>query len=104
MRTYFPTKEHRLAALVAVVILAALATLNQYMGPHTNRSVFGLADGHAKWIEGIQVSPGYGNNNPACDQDKRDNGDGSGNGICLSRPGNAAGAGNSKFVATFSAQ
>jgi len=73
-------------------------------GLHADGAVYGLADGHAKWIKGIQVSPGYGNNDPACDQDKRDNGDGSGNGICLTRNGNAAGTGNPKFVATFSAQ
>ena len=73
-------------------------------GLHSDGAVYGLADGHAKWLKGIQVSPGYGNNDPDCDQDRRDNGDGSGNGKCIQRNGNAAGAGNSKFVATFSAQ
>ena len=77
---------------------------NKPTGRHTDGAVYALADGHAKWLKGIQVSPGYGNNNPACDQDQRDNGDGSGHGTCISRPGNAAGAGNSKFAATFSAQ
>lgn len=76
---------------------------NKPTGRHSDGAVYGLADGHAKWIKGNQVSPGYGNNDPACDQDTRDNGDGSGQGICISRPGNAAGAGNAKFVATFSA-
>jgi len=78
---------------------------NKPTGRHSDGAVYGLADGHAKWIKGIQISPGYGNNDPACDQDTRDGGGGGGGGTpCAPRLGNAAGAGNSKFVATFSAQ
>jgi len=76
---------------------------NKPTGRHSEGAVYGMADGHAKWLKGTQVSPGYGNNDADCDQDLRDNGDGSGSGKCISRPGNAAGAGNSKFAATFSA-
>ena len=72
---------------------------NQPTGRHADGAVYGLADGHAKWLRGIQVSPGYGNNDANCDQDQRDGGT-----PCASRPGNAAGAGNAKFAATFSAQ
>ena len=71
---------------------------NKPTGRHSDGAVYGMADGHAKWLKGIQVSPGYGNNDPACDQDQRDNGT-----PCASRPGNAAGSGNPKFAATFSA-
>ena len=73
---------------------------NHPTGRHADGAVYGLADGHAKWLRGIQVSPGYGNNDPNCDQDQRD----SSAKACDVRTGNAAGAGNSKFAATFSAQ
>ena len=72
---------------------------NKPTGRHADGAVYGLADGHAKWLRGIQVSPGYGNNDPNCDQDQRD----SSAKACDVRSGNAAGAGNSKFAATFSA-
>ena len=89
---------------IAQAVCNGISFYNKPTGRHTDGAVYGLADGHAKWLKGIQVSPGYGNNDSDCDQDQRDNGDGSGNGKCLPRNGNAAGAGNSKFAATFSAQ
>jgi len=80
---------------------------NHPTGRHSDGAVYGMADGHAKWLKGIQVSPGWGNNNATCDQGFWQN-------PCVPRgtnksqpdgggAGQAAGAGNSKFVATFSA-
>ncbi len=75
---------------------------NKPTGRHSDGAVYGMADGHAKWLKGIQVSPGWGNNNSACDQGYWQNpcvlrGTNSGNGA-----GQAAGGGNPKFAATFS--
>ncbi len=76
---------------------------NKPTGRHNDGAVYGMADGHAKWFKGTQVSPGWGNNNPACDQGTWQN-------PCVKRDtngpngqGQAAGAGNPKFAATFSA-
>ena len=76
---------------------------NKPTGRHSDGAVYGLADGHAKWLRGIQVSPGWGNNNPSCDQ-------GYWQSPCVLRgtngpngQGQAAGTGNPKFAATFSA-
>jgi prepilin-type processing-associated H-X9-DG protein len=57
-----------------------------FNGParHVMGSNFGFADGHAKYLQPQQISPGYSNNNPACDQDY-------GNNPCTSASGNAAG-------------
>ncbi len=70
---------------------------NKPTGRHSDGSVFGFADGHVKWLKGIQVSTGYGNDNPNCDQ-------GTWHSPCVLRVLNqAAGTAVSKFVGTFSA-
>ncbi len=77
---------------------------NKPTGRHADGAVYGFADGHAKWLKGIQVSPGWGNDNPVCDQ-------GTWHDPCVPRgtslpngEGQSAGTGNSKFVGTFSAK
>ncbi len=71
---------------------------NQLTGRHADGAVYAMADGHAKWLKGIQVSPGAPNDNASCDQ-----GQAVGNGTaCSTSIGHAAGTGNSKFAATFS--
>lgn len=72
---------------------------NKPTGRHSDGAVFGMADGHVKWLRGIQVSTGYGNDNPNCDQ-------GTWHDPCVPRagaPNQAAGTAVSKFAATFSA-
>ena len=72
---------------------------NKPTGRHSDGAVYAMADGHAKWLKGIQVSPGWGNSNERCDQGFYDFGQG-----CVFRAnGQAAGASVSKFAATFSA-
>ena len=71
---------------------------NQLTGRHADGAVYAMADGHAKWLKGIQVSPGAPNDNASCDQGQM-----IGNGTtCATNIGHAAGTGNSKFAATFS--
>jgi len=66
------------------------------VGRHADGSDFAMADGHVKWLRPIQVSAGNSNNNASCPQDQ--------NGTpCAPANGNAAGTGNSTFVATMSA-
>jgi prepilin-type N-terminal cleavage/methylation domain-containing protein/prepilin-type processing-associated H-X9-DG protein len=68
-------------------------------GRHMNGAVYTFCDGHAKWLKGELVSPGYANNNSACGQDKIDN-YGS---VCTgAAAGFAAGTSNPDFQATFS--
>ena len=67
-------------------------------GRHTDGANYALADGHVKWFKGPAVSPGYSNNNPDCDQGKKDAG-------CAGTQGDiAAGTNSGKFAATWSAQ
>jgi prepilin-type N-terminal cleavage/methylation domain-containing protein/prepilin-type processing-associated H-X9-DG protein len=71
---------------------------NLLIGRHSDGAVYAMADGHAKWLKGIQVSPGAPNDSATCGQGQTLNGGTS----CVGNPGRAAGTGVSTFAATFS--
>jgi prepilin-type processing-associated H-X9-DG protein len=70
-------------------------------GRHVGGSNYLFCDGHAKWLQGAQVSNGYGNNDSNCPQDSSDLSSG---GTCNNvGQVQAAGTSSSTFAGTMSA-